>query len=179
MLPRSGPQDRSFGRLRPVLYSTPAVGYEIADDDEAAVYVHALFAAADRDLGVLEANFCTLPARVLGLLGDAEWNRRVATDVETGTLDAHLAQRLGPDVARRVEDEEVEVVKQEEEVVFVKEVAAGASSSSSTTTPNANPNSSNKPSARERLALLKGLLDDELISMMDYESKKQEILREL
>ena len=51
------------------MYSTPRGGYEILDD-EAALYVHALFAAKDANLGLVEANFVTLPARLLGLLRD-------------------------------------------------------------------------------------------------------------
>lgn len=43
----SGPKDSSFKRLLP-LYSTPAEGYTIANDEYAALYVHALFAARDR-----------------------------------------------------------------------------------------------------------------------------------
>ena len=66
-------------------------------------YVHALFAARDQGLGILEANFCTLPARVLGLLGDAGWNSRIAKDVETATLDAAIAARVGPELTARLE----------------------------------------------------------------------------
>jgi len=35
---------------------------------QAALYVHALFAARDRGLGIIEANFVSLPARLLGLM---------------------------------------------------------------------------------------------------------------
>ena len=98
----SGPRDKSFARLRPVLYSTPAAGYEIADDEWSALYVHCLFAAKDRDLGVLEANFCSLPARALALLGDDETNSRVAADVGRGSLDDEIAARVGPDLAARL-----------------------------------------------------------------------------
>lgn len=104
----SGPQDKSFEKLRRVLYSTPKEGYEILDD-EAALYVHALFAAKDAKLGMLEANFCTLPARLLGLLRD----ERIARDVEAGTIDATVRAKIsdaladaldvalrGPDAAR-------------------------------------------------------------------------------
>ncbi|KAH8098754.1 jasmonate-amino synthetase [Aureococcus anophagefferens] len=50
----SGPKDPSFERLRPLLYSTPKAGYAV-EDEASALYVHCLFAARDRDLGVLEA----------------------------------------------------------------------------------------------------------------------------
>ena len=50
-----------------VLYSTPAAGYTIQDEQD-ALYVHALFAARDRSLGIIEANFVSLPARLLGLM---------------------------------------------------------------------------------------------------------------
>jgi len=98
----SNPRDASFQKLRPYLYSTPAAGYEISDDETAAMYVHALFAARDRKLGLLEANFCSLPARLLGMLESESWNRRIAADVEAGTLDGEMAARLGADRAQRL-----------------------------------------------------------------------------
>jgi hypothetical protein len=58
----SGPKDKSFARLLH-LYSTPAAGYTIADDEYAALYVHALFAVRDAKLGIIEANFISMPAR--------------------------------------------------------------------------------------------------------------------
>ena len=73
------------------LYSTPEAGYTI-QDEQAALYVHALFAARDRKLGIIEANFVSQPARLLALLSrDGE---RIAADVATGKLDATVAARL-------------------------------------------------------------------------------------
>ncbi len=95
----SGPQDRSFEKLRRVLYSTPKAGYEILDD-EAALFVHALFAAKDRNLGLVEANFVTLPARLLGLLRD----ERIARAIETGTLDDDIRTRIGDGPADELEE---------------------------------------------------------------------------
>ena len=63
----SGPKDKSFRRLLH-LYSTPAEGYDISHDEYAALYVHALFAARDANLGIIEANFISLPARMLALI---------------------------------------------------------------------------------------------------------------
>ena len=95
----SGPQDRSFEKLRRVLYSTPKAGYEILDD-EAALFVHALFAAKDRNLGLVEANFVTLPARLLGLLRD----ERIARAIETGTLDDDIRTRIGDGPADELQE---------------------------------------------------------------------------
>ena len=95
----SGPQDRSFEKLRRVLYSTPKAGYEILDD-EAALFVHALFAAKDANLGLVEANFVTLPARLLGLLRD----ERIARAIETGTLDDDIRTRIGDGPADELEE---------------------------------------------------------------------------
>ena len=95
----SGPQDRSFEKLRRVLYSTPKAGYEILDD-EAALFVHALFAAKDANLGLVEANFVTLPARLLGLLRD----ERIARAIETGTLDDDIRTRIGDGLADELEE---------------------------------------------------------------------------
>jgi len=71
-----------------LLYSTPEAGYTI-QDEQAALYVHALFAARDRGLGIIEANFVSLPARLLGLM-QAE-GERIAADIELGSLDAAVA----------------------------------------------------------------------------------------
>ena len=95
----SGPQDRSFEKLRRVLYSTPRAGYEILDD-EAALFVHALFAAKDANLGLVEANFVTLPARLLGLLRD----ERIARAIETGTIDDDIRTRIGDGLADDLEE---------------------------------------------------------------------------
>jgi len=95
----SGPQDRSFEKLRRVLYSTPKAGYEILDD-EAALYVHALFAAKDANLGLVEANFVTLPARLLGLLRD----ERIARAIEMGTIDDDIRTRIGDGLADELEE---------------------------------------------------------------------------
>ena len=75
------------------LYSTPAEGYTIAHDEYAALYVHTLFAARDRNLGLIEANFISLPSRLLTLLetnGDC-----IANDLERGTIDAGIEARIG------------------------------------------------------------------------------------
>ena len=115
----SGPKDPSFERLRPLLYSTPKAGYAV-EDEASALYVHCLFAARGRDLGVLEAppgvpvrarrdarprqaNFVSMPARLVGLLGDPAFNARVAADVESGTLDAAVAAVVGPALAAELE----------------------------------------------------------------------------
>ena len=95
----SNPNAPSFRRLL-FLYSTPAAGYTIIDD-QAALYVHALFAARDQGLGIIEANFVSMPARLLALLRCE--GERIATDVELGTLDRAIAQRLPPDTAAQLE----------------------------------------------------------------------------
>ena len=82
-----------------MLYSTPKAGYEILDD-EAALFVHALFAAKDRNLGLVEANFVTLPARLLDLLRD----ERIAHAIETGTLDGDIRTRIGDGLADELEE---------------------------------------------------------------------------
>eukprot|EP00325_Prymnesiales_sp_UTEX-LB-985_P017138 CAMPEP_0174762376 /NCGR_PEP_ID=MMETSP1094-20130205/109744_1 /TAXON_ID=156173 /ORGANISM="Chrysochromulina brevifilum, Strain UTEX LB 985" /LENGTH=663 /DNA_ID=CAMNT_0015968329 /DNA_START=70 /DNA_END=2062 /DNA_ORIENTATION=- len=90
----SGPREgKSFQRLLP-LYSTPAAGYAIPNDEYAALYVHALFALRDRNLGIIEANFVSLPARLLRLIhrdGDA-----LADDLAGGELGQAVANRLPP-----------------------------------------------------------------------------------
>lgn len=95
----SGPKDKSFRRLLP-LYSTPAEGYEISDDEYAALYVHALFAARDAHLGIIEANFISLPARMLSLLHRD--GAAIADDLERG--------RVGDDVAARLPAHTVEAL---------------------------------------------------------------------
>ena len=67
------------------LYSTPEAGYTI-QDEQAAMYVHALFAAKDRRLGILEANFVSLPARCLA----TSWEFR------TRCSSPRASDRLGP-----------------------------------------------------------------------------------
>ena len=58
------------------------------------MYVHALYAARDRSLGIIEANFITLPHRLL-LLMQRE-GHRIAADIERGRLDEGIASRLPP-----------------------------------------------------------------------------------
>jgi len=95
----SGPGDPSFKRLLP-LYSSPLAAYQIATDEASAMYVHALFAVRDRQLGVLEANFASLPNRLLDLV--AREGFRLADDVEKGQLCAVVAARLDPVVVRDI-----------------------------------------------------------------------------
>ena len=90
----SGPKDASFKRLLP-LYSTPAAGYEIANDEYTALYVHALFALRDRKLGLIEANFISLPTRFMRLIHRDGF--RLADDLEAGMiLNERVASRLEP-----------------------------------------------------------------------------------
>ena len=97
----SGPKDKGFDRLLP-LYSTPMAGFEIANDEGAALYVHALFALRDRKLGMLEANFLALPYRLLQLIErDGE---RLAADIERGALDPGVAARLDRRTALAIDD---------------------------------------------------------------------------
>jgi auxin responsive GH3 family protein len=88
----SGPKDKSFQRLLH-LYSTPKEGYTISHDERAALYVHALFAASDRRLGIIEGNFINLPARLLSLVRTE--GGRLARDIERGVLDEGIAARIG------------------------------------------------------------------------------------
>ena len=87
----SGPKDKGFEKLLP-LYSTPMAGYQIEGDEAAALYVHALFAARDSKLGILEANFVSLPFRLLNLV--ANEGAQLAADLEQGCLHAAIADRL-------------------------------------------------------------------------------------
>lgn len=99
----SGPKDKSFQRLLH-LYSTPAAGYTIAHDEHAALYVHALFAIRDRKLGIIEANFISLPSRLLALI-ESE-GQRIADDLERGALDADLGARINnPETVRLLNEE--------------------------------------------------------------------------
>jgi len=98
----SGPKDKSFKRLLS-LYSTPMAGYEIEGDEPAAMYVHALFAARDRNLGIIEANFVSLPERMLRLL--ATDGDRIADDLAAGKLDSEIAARLPEKIVKRLNSE--------------------------------------------------------------------------
>ena len=89
----SGPNDRGFKRLLP-LYSTPIIeAYQIPHDEHAAMYVHALFALSDGNLGMVEGNFVTLPFRLFGLIQTA--GLVLAQDIETGRLAPEIAARIG------------------------------------------------------------------------------------
>jgi hypothetical protein len=89
----SGPNDRGFKRLLP-LYSTPIIeAYQIPHDEKAAMYVHALFALLDENLGMVEGNFVTLPFRLFGLIQTA--GLALALDIETGRLAPEIVARIG------------------------------------------------------------------------------------
>ena len=79
----SGPKDNSFKKPL-LLYSTPAEGYAIANDEHAALYVHAL-AARDRKLGLIEATV-SLPLRPMRLMHRD--GHALADDLEAGTVNA-------------------------------------------------------------------------------------------
>ena len=90
----SGPKDSSFKKLLP-LYSTPAEGYAIANAEYAALYVHALFAARDRKLGLVEANFVSLPMRLMRLVHRD--GLALAADIEAGQIvNEAVAARIDP-----------------------------------------------------------------------------------
>ena len=89
----SGPNDRGFKRLLP-LYSTPILeAYQISHDEKAAMYIHALFACIDKNLGMVEGNFVTLPYRLFGMIQTA--GLALAQDIETGILSPEIASRIG------------------------------------------------------------------------------------
>jgi len=89
----SGPNDRGFKRLLP-LYSTPIVeAYQMSHDEIAAMYIHALFALGDRNLGMLEGNFVTLPFRLCELIQTT--GLALAQDIEAGTLSPEICSRIG------------------------------------------------------------------------------------
>ncbi|KAJ1446325.1 GH3 auxin-responsive promoter [Pelagophyceae sp. CCMP2097] len=90
----SGPKDPSFEKMRAVLYSSPRAAYDV-DGELEALHVHALFAARDRKLGILEANFITMPARLLSLLNSSD-GEVIADEVERGALAADVAAKLPP-----------------------------------------------------------------------------------
>jgi hypothetical protein len=54
--------------------------------------VHALFAAKDAKLGILEANFVNLPFRLLNLL--EEQGESIADDIARGTINCQIAARI-------------------------------------------------------------------------------------
>jgi len=97
----SGPKDKGFEKLLP-LYSTPMAGYQIEGDETAALYVHALFAARDQKLGILEANFVSLPFRLLNLVSNE--GAQLATDLENGCLHAAIADRLPEPTVKAIND---------------------------------------------------------------------------
>ena len=97
----SNPADKSFRRLL-LLYSTPSAGYEISNDERAALYVHALFAVKDSRLGILEANFVHLPYRLLQLL--QEHGDSIANDVAEGKIDRLVASRIEPSKVAELEE---------------------------------------------------------------------------
>lgn len=85
----SGPNDRGFERLLP-LYSTPILeAYQIPQDEQAAIYMHALFTLLDRNLGMVEGNFVTLPFRLFGLTQKTALV--LAQDIEAGKLSPEIA----------------------------------------------------------------------------------------
>jgi len=91
----SSPGDKSFQRLLP-LYSTPKEAYALKGNEAAALYIHALFALKDRQLGIIEANFSSV---VYTLFAQIERSPvQLIRDVETGRLSPSLAI---PDAARR------------------------------------------------------------------------------
>ena len=97
----SDPTDARFRKLLPLLYSTPAAGYMISHDEQAAIYIHALFAARDSNLGILEANFVNLPHRLLSVLRDR--GHSIADDIEHGRLSRSVAAKIDPSVVEKLE----------------------------------------------------------------------------
>ena len=97
----SDPTDPSFRKLLPILYSTPEAGYKISHDEQAAIYIHALFAARDSNLGILEANFVNLPHRLLSVLRDH--GHSIANDIEHGRLSHSVAAKLDASVVEKLE----------------------------------------------------------------------------
>ena len=88
----SNPTDKNFRKLM-LLYSSPAPCYKISHDEEAALYVHALFAAKDSKIGVIEANFCNMVYRLLSVL--RVHGESIATDIERGQISTTMAARIG------------------------------------------------------------------------------------
>jgi auxin responsive GH3 family protein len=89
----SGPNDPGFQKLLP-LYSTPVIeGFQIPHDDNAAMYVHALFALLDKNLGIMEGNFVTLPYRLMETI--AIGGIAMAEDIKRGKLSKQVADRIG------------------------------------------------------------------------------------
>ena len=95
----STPDDRGFDRLLP-LYTTPSPGFR-EPCEAAALYIHALFALRDRNLGFIEANFAPL---VLSFFNCIVENRvALVEDIRRGTVTGALALRADPAVVNQLQ----------------------------------------------------------------------------
>lgn len=71
------------------LYSTPAAAFALEDEQD-LLYLHALFALRDRNLGLIEANFGSSILHLFALLDDPTARERLLRDLEDGTAGPHL-----------------------------------------------------------------------------------------
>lgn len=80
------------------MYSTPMQAFEIKTEPE-IIYIHLLFALADSNLGMIEANFVYLVYTAVQHLKE-KWPQLVH-DIKHGTIDSSL--NIDPDLRRKLE----------------------------------------------------------------------------
>ena len=80
----SSPKDNK-GLLQ--LYTTPAIAFDVHNENE-LLYIHALYALLDKNLGFIEANFANRVWNFFALLDD-QWDSLIET-IETGQLPSGL-----------------------------------------------------------------------------------------
>ncbi|XP_059386618.1 GH3 domain-containing protein isoform X1 [Carassius carassius] len=80
------------------LYTTPAPVYQVLNESD-TLYLHLLFGLKDRNLGMLESNFCSTVFYAFKALQE-RW-KDLVVDVEVGTINSGLS--LKADVRRALE----------------------------------------------------------------------------